>query len=137
MSYCIREGTIDPADFNRLRKAVGWEEREPADIELAFRNTNYMVHALNDKNEVIGTARIIGDEGLIYYIQDVIVLPEYQNQGIGKTLMDRIMRYLEEHKKGRLGIGLMAAKGKEGFYRKYGFVERPNETQGPGMMKKM
>lgn len=30
----------------------------------------------------------------------------------------------------------MAAKGKEGFYRKYGFVERPNETQGPGMLRK-
>jgi nitroreductase/GNAT superfamily N-acetyltransferase len=135
-SWRIVEGMIDPVDFNRLRKAVGWEERAIDDIELAFRNTRYMVHALNGRNEVIGTARIIGDEGLIYYVQDVMVLPEYQNQGIGKRLMDRIMGYLEEHKRNRLRIGLMAAKGKEGFYGKYGFVERPNETQGPGMLKK-
>jgi len=136
VSCRIVEGTIDPVVFNRLRKAVGWEERDVADIELAFRNTKYMVYALNGDNEVIGTARIIGDEGLIYYIQDVIVLPEYQRQGIGKQLMDRIMGYLEDHKRCKLAVGLMAAKGKEGFYKKYGFLERPNETQGPGMLKK-
>lgn len=73
---------------------------------------------------------------MIYYIQDVMVLPEYQDQGIGKRLMDRIMEYLEDHKRKRLGVGLMVAKGKEGFYGKYGFLERPNDSQGPGMLKK-
>ena len=30
-------------------------------------------------------------------------------------------------------VGLFAAKGKEGFYEKYGFMKRPNETYGNGM----
>ncbi|MDO8673420.1 MAG: GNAT family N-acetyltransferase [Dehalococcoidia bacterium] len=33
-------------------------------------------------------ARVIGDGGLFYYIQDVIFIPEYQRQGIGTQLMD-------------------------------------------------
>ncbi|WP_253287331.1 hypothetical protein [Clostridium bornimense] len=32
-------------------------------------------------------------------------------------------------------IGLMAAKGKEEFYKKFGFIERPNDHQGPGMIQ--
>jgi ribosomal protein S18 acetylase RimI-like enzyme len=39
-------------------------------------------------------ARIIGDEGLYYYIQDVIVVPECQGRGIGKKLMARVMEYI-------------------------------------------
>jgi hypothetical protein len=31
-------------------------------------------------------------------------------------------------------IGLMSAKGKEAFYQKLGFYERPNDHEGAGMM---
>jgi len=34
---------------------------------------------------------------------------------------------------GGIAIGLFSAKGKEGFYNKFGFVERPNEKRGAGM----
>jgi hypothetical protein len=30
-------------------------------------------------------------------------------------------------------VALMAAKGKEGFYQKFGFEERPNDHLGAGM----
>lgn len=30
-------------------------------------------------------------------------------------------------------ISIVAAKGKDKFYEKFGFVTRPNETFGPGM----
>ena len=33
----------------------------------------------------------------------------------------------------RIMINLQAAKGKEGFYKKFGFIERTNENFGPGM----
>ena len=32
-------------------------------------------------------------------------------------------------------IGLMAAQGKTGFYLRYGYIERPNATLGPGMCR--
>ena len=78
-------------------------------------------------------ARIIGDQGMYFYIQDVIVLPKYQKQNVGFELMKKIMTYIEKNKKENMFIGLMAAKGKEGFYKKFGFVERPSEKYGPGM----
>jgi len=136
MIYRIIEESISPQEFNRLRKAVGWEEREIQDIKLALKNTKYIVVVKDENNENIGMARIIGDEGIYYYIQDVIVLPKYQNEGIGKQIMEKIMKYIELHKKKGLFVGLMSAKQKEGFYKKFGFMERPSEKYGAGMFIK-
>jgi GNAT superfamily N-acetyltransferase len=133
--YSFLEETMDPVAFNYLRKKVGWEEHEIEDIRTALKNTLYSVVSRNEKGELIGMARIIGDAGMYYYIQDVIVIPEYQNMGIGKELMERIMGYIDRNKKKALFIGLMAAKGKEGFYKRYGFAERPAENYGAGMCK--
>ena len=77
--------------------------------------------------------RILGDNGLAFYIQDVIVLPEYQGIGIGRQLMDRLMAYIRLHAKQNAFIGLMAAVGKESFYERYGFSIRPNQDLGAGM----
>jgi ribosomal protein S18 acetylase RimI-like enzyme len=49
------------------------------------------------KNDVIGFRRVIGDGGIYLYIQDVIVLLEFQRQGIGKCIMDAIMGYLKKY----------------------------------------
>jgi ribosomal protein S18 acetylase RimI-like enzyme len=78
-------------------------------------------------------ARVIGDGGLAFYIQDVVVLPEYQQQGIGTLLMDKVMEYIRAHAQHNSVIGLMAAVGKEAFYEKYGFTIRPNTKLGAGM----
>ena len=69
----------------------------------------------------------------MYYIQDVIVLPEYQRQGIGRQMMARVMDYIRTHASHNSIIGLMAAHGKETFYESYGFTRRPNERFGAGM----
>jgi ribosomal protein S18 acetylase RimI-like enzyme len=39
--------------------------------------------------------RVIGDSGLYFYIQDVIVLPQYQKRGIGMLLMKKVMNFLD------------------------------------------
>ena len=135
MAVRIEESTISPNIFNYLRKEVGWEKHEVKDIELALKNSLYIVIAKNENDETIGMARVIGDEGMYYYIQDVIVIPKYQKKGIGKILMDKIMEYIEKNRKKEMFVGLMAAKGKEGFYKNIGFIERPAENYGPGMCK--
>jgi len=85
--------------------------------------------------ELVGCGRIIGDKGFLYYVQDIIVLPKYQMQGIGTKIMDSIMDYLKKQCVERAIIGLMTAKEKERFYKKYGFIERPNDNLGAGMIK--
>ncbi len=72
----------------------------------------------------------MGDGGIYFYIQDVIVLPEFQKKGPGKRIMDALMGYISSHAKSKAFIGLMAAKGVSKFYEKYGFAERPADRPG-------
>ena len=128
----IVEQLPSAAQYNQLRATVGWGVYAEDVIERALPDTLYCLCAFVD-GELVGMARIIGDSGMVYYIQDVIVLPEYQRQGIGTQMMDRVMDYIRTHASHNTIIGLMAAYGKEPFYEKYGFTRRPAERFGAGM----
>lgn len=128
----ITEQLPSAVQYNRLRAAVGWGVYDEAVIERALPNTLYCLCAFVD-GELVGMARVIGDGAMVYYIQDVIVLPAYQGQGIGTQMMDRVMDYIHTHASHNTIIGLMAACGKELFYEKYGFTRRPTERFGAGM----
>jgi len=119
-------------EYNGLRSLVGWRTYQLDVIEKALPNTLYCVCAYCGE-QLVGMARIIGDGGMVYYIQDVIVIPDYQRQGIGKQMMDRIMGYIRNHASQNTIIGLMSAVGKEAFYEKYGFMIRPTDKFGAGM----
>lgn len=119
-------------EYNSLRKAVGWRTHQEEAIELGMPNTLYCVCAYVG-DELVGMARIIGDAGLTYYLQDVIVIPAYQRRGIGSQIMDSVMRYLREPLRLKATIGLLAAPSKEAFYQKYGFTSLPTDKRGAGM----
>jgi GNAT superfamily N-acetyltransferase len=132
MNYQIVEKLPTTEDYNQLRQSVGWGIYKRDVIEQALPNSLYCVCAVMD-GEIIGMARIIGDGGLAYYIQDVILKPDYQLQGIGTQLMNKIMEYIRVHANNNSVIGLMAAKDKEPFYTRYGFTVRPDYKTGSGM----
>jgi ribosomal protein S18 acetylase RimI-like enzyme len=51
------------------------------------------------------------------YICDIAVHPEYQGLGLGKKIVENLVRLSQGHRK----IILYANPGKEGFYSKLGF----------------
>lgn len=87
------------------------------------------------EEKVIGTARIVGDGKTCFYMQDVIVHPIHQRKGIGTQIMKNAMNYIRHNACKGAVVGLMSAKGKEKFYKRYGFWKRPNEHFGHGMMQ--
>lgn len=124
------ERKISLEEYQRLRQAVDWYATDPIDTQNALENSLYSVAVIADET-VIGIGRVIGDKGLYYYIQDLIVHPDYQNKGIGRNIMRMLKGYIENNAKPGAFIGLMAAKGLKTFYKKFGFQTRPIE--GPGM----
>jgi len=48
---------------------------------------------------------------------------------------ERVITAFQKHipQDWRVKIVLVASKGKESFYRKFDFIERPNDTDGAGM----
>ena len=80
--------------------------------------------------------RLVGDGAMIWYIQDVIVVPEYRHSGVGTAIVQKLMEYARRDAMPgtSVAVGLMSARGKEPFYEKFGFYARPTEHEGAGMM---
>lgn len=124
---------ISVEEYNNLRQSAGWNMIKPDRADKGIKNSVCFV--ATEDGKAVGLARLISDGGYVSAIYDVIVLPEYQRQGIGMALMQKVMDYiwtnLEEGEEQM--ICLFAAKGKEPFYKKFGFLERPNNSLGAGM----
>ena len=67
-----------------------------------------------------------------------MVMPKYQNKKIGTEIMNRLLRKIEKYKKINpdIRVYLGASKGKEGFYKKFGFITRHDADLGEGMILK-
>jgi GNAT superfamily N-acetyltransferase len=134
MSYTvkIRECIPSVEEYQRLRDSVNWSKVSDRAVKNSLENSLFSICAfLNSK--LIGYGRIIGDRGIYYYIQDMMVLPIYQKRGIGKQIMNELIEYLNNHADESAFIGLMAAKGYSQFYEPYGFIRRSDDS--PGMFK--
>lgn len=121
-------------DFSQLRSKVGWGVIDSNLAKVSLNNSLFHV-SVYDKSQLIGMGRVVGDGAMYFYIQDVIIDPNYQNLGIGSALMNEIEGYLAKVAVKGATIGLLAAQGKEAFYAKYGYIKRPNESLGNGMCK--
>lgn len=134
--YCITND-ITPEEYMVLRKIVGWGLFPLEQAESGLKNS--YIWCIREGNCVsgrpIGLGRLVWDRGYVMYIADVIVIPEYQGKGLGRLIMDKILEFIHEQLKPgyRFMVTLVSAKGKEDFYKKFGFVERPNDNYGPGM----
>jgi len=121
-------------DFLQLRQKVGWGELEADLAQKSLNNSLFHVTIYHDQ-QLIGMGRVVGDGAMYFYIQDVVVDPDFHHQGLGTELMDTIEGYLRYTADKGSTIGLLAAQGKESFYARYGYVQRPSNTLGHGMCK--
>lgn len=129
--FKLLEQSPSVEEYQTLRNAVRWSPVSDQAVERSLKNSLYTVCAYIGK-KIVGYGRVIGDGGIYYYIQDVIVLPEFQGRGIGRKIMISIMNYLEDADPSAF-FGLMAAKNFSSFYKPYGFKERPPDA--PGMFR--
>ena len=129
------EQTPSADEFNFLTNSVGWGKRENSIVDEALSNTLYSL-CVYDDDKLIGYGRIIGDKTIFLYIQDIMVIPEYQGKHIGTGIMEHLLNKVDEYKKINPNIRtyLGASKNKEAFYEKFGFISRPNEDLGSGMV---
>ena len=135
MQITYKEHNPTPEEFNILTKSVNWGTRENKIVEEALKHTLYSL-CVYDENKLIGYGRIIGDKTIFLYIQDIMVIPAYQGKKIGTGIMNKLIEKINEYKKVNPEIRtyLGASKGKESFYERFGFISRPNEDLGAGMI---
>ena len=107
-------------DVLHLYQAVGWTNytNQPQMLEQALSHSLVIYLALDD-DAVVGLIRLIGDGFSSVFVQDLIVLPSYQRQGIGSALMKEA---LEDYKEVyQVQLATEQTEKNVGFYRSMGF----------------
>ncbi|MCI9232524.1 MAG: GNAT family N-acetyltransferase [Lachnospiraceae bacterium] len=122
----LAENVLKAEDFIRLKVATGFLERPLPQVEKALENGLFNVSAICD-GKVVGMGRLVGDGAMYWYLQEIIVLPEYQGKGIGKSIVERLLEHIERTAVPgtKVDVGLTAVAGKEPFYEKFGFHSSP------------
>lgn len=132
----LKDNELDVNTYLTLREAVGWKPLTEKQAENAI-NGSLLTIVAYDKDKPIGMGRIVGDGAVICYIQDLIVIPEYQGVGVGNQIIESLIDYVKEMQLPgtQIMLDLMCAVGRESFYKKYGFIARPTDKLGPGMIR--
>lgn len=129
INYRNNKPTLE--EFKRLRNSADWNlESISISDERAQQSLDaspFCVCAYNE-NDIVGMIRISGDSGMYGYIQDTIVIPNFQSRGVGRSMMNKILENVEDIP-GYL-LGVCPSKGSVDFYEKSGFEKRPEEPNG-------
>ena len=115
-----KQEVVKLEDVLHLYQAVGWTNytHQPQMLEKALSHSLAIYLAL-DGNAVVGLVRLVGDGFSSIFVQDLIVLPSYQRQGIGRSLMKEAL----EDYKDAYQVQLVTDQTERtlGFYRSMGF----------------
>ena len=115
-----------------LYQAVGWTNytNQPEMLEQALSHSLAIYVAL-DGDAVVGLIRLVGDGFSSVFVQDLIVLPTYQRQGIGRNLMkEALADYKDAY---QIQLATEQTEKNLSFYRSLGF-ETLSSFQCTGMI---
>ena len=115
-----KQDVVKLEDVLHLYQAVGWTNytNQPQMLEQALSHSLVIYVAL-DGDAVVGLIRLVGDGFSSVFVQDLIVLPSYQRQGIGSSLMKEAL----EDYKDAYQVQLVTEQTEKNvvFYRSMGF----------------
>ncbi|SDL26341.1 Acetyltransferase (GNAT) domain-containing protein [Arthrobacter sp. ov407] len=118
------------AEVLSLYESVSWSAytRDPELLIRAIRSSSFVVTARND-GELIGIARVVSDDATICFLQDILVKPAFQKEGVGRALLTHV---LERYQHVRQTVLITDDEpGQRAFYEAMGFTEGSNFSPEP------
>lgn len=106
---------VDWKGISNILKVTGMAFFAP-EVHQKIFEASYSVSFVFDGDRLIGCGRALSDGIYQAALYDIAVLPEYQGQGIGRSIMETLLSRV-----GHCNVILYAAPGKEAFYQKLGF----------------
>ncbi|MDB9525595.1 GNAT family N-acetyltransferase [Oscillatoria sp. CS-180] len=125
------ERDIDLYELEELCDAVGWARRPIRKVRKAIQNSFLVItmwEQQGNRRRLIGFSRATSDHAFNATIWDVVVHPDYQGRGLGKTLMKQLIKKLRSEDISN--VTLFADPHVVDFYRNLGFVPDPEGIKG-------
>ncbi len=119
MPITYKETTDIPLEqIINLYKANKWSSADkPFSLLKALQNSHTLISAW-DNDVLVGLANAISDGHLVVYYPHMLVLPDYQGQGVGKTLMEKLLEKYQGFHQHMITADADAIE----FYQKCGFT---------------
>lgn len=120
MINITKETSVSIDDVLPLYQAVGWTNytNQPQMLEQSLAHS-LATYLARDGEEIVGVVRLVGDGFSSVFVQDLIVLPSYQRQGIGSALMEKALGDFKDAYQVQLATD--QTEKTLGFYRSLGF----------------
>lgn len=108
---------ISKNQLESLFKSLDWKSANfPNELHEAMKNSHSVVTAWSE-GELVGLVNALSDGVMTVYFHYMLVQPNYQNQGIGKNMLDKILNKYQ----GYNNKLLISYENAEPFYEKAGF----------------
>ncbi len=110
---------------------MGWSAYtdQPEVLLSGIENSAFVVTAVDGQGRLLGLARAVSDDATICYVQDILVRPQEQGQGIGRQLLDKI---LQRYSHLRQTVLITDDEPQQrAFYQALGFTEGSDVEYGP------
>jgi predicted N-acetyltransferase YhbS len=129
-SYTLSDEIPPAEDYLRLRIVTGLSPKSPEGAALGLPRSVFGVVVRKD-GRIVGMGRVIGDGGLMLQVTDIAVEPGHQGRGIGKTIVARIVDYLNTTVPDGTYVSMIADGDAHRLYSQFGFT--PTAPQSIGM----
>jgi glucosamine-phosphate N-acetyltransferase len=127
--------------LDSLRKSSHLKPKKANTIfDKISKNPDYIIYVAINDGKVIGATtllieqKFIHDGGKVGHIEDVVVRKEYQGRGVGKKIVNALLKYAE--KKGCYKTILNCTEDLIPFYENLGFKRHSNSMRFDHRSKK-
>jgi len=117
---------IDWNDVAALFTDVGWTRRDPAQLAAAFATSSHVIF-IHEGECLVALGRTLDDGRYYAMLVDVAVAPSHQGAGLGAEVVAYLRGCLVDYR----FVTLTAAPGKEGFYRRLGWLHQSSSMIWP------
>ena len=109
-------------EIKRLYTEVGWTAytENMQTLEQGYKNS-LLVLAAYQNEELLGIIRVVGDGFTIVFVQDILVFPQKQRQGVGTALLKAVLAKYPDVRQIELVTDNMPKT--VAFYKSLGFYE--------------
>lgn len=129
--FISKDKNINLCSLEQLCDTVGWIRRPFKKVKIAIHQsflTTSLFYRENNSNKLIAFARATSDNAFNATIWDVVVHPEFQKKGLGKILMNELIKELRFSNVNT--ITLFADPQVLNFYKNLGFISDPDGVKG-------
>ena len=116
LNWSYDTDAMDWNELSRLYTIAPLGVKPVAYLKKVMKNSMFKCF-VHSGTTLIGAGRAVADGADCAYFCDIVVHPEFQGKGIGKSIVNNLLSLSKGHKK----IILYANPGKEAFYEKLGF----------------